>query len=97
MDGFFNLLRKHPEGFNSTEMNAKISEQVGFEFSHTHLDCSSEFEFLTKFIIPKQGNIDIEFITDLQRRKVDSSTNQDIMMFIVRSRTLFAEYVRNNE
>ena len=46
-------------------MNELISEQVGFEFLHTHLNCRSEFEFLKKYIIPGQDKIDIEFIHDL--------------------------------
>ena len=65
VSGFFSLLRKHPNGFKSTFMNELISEQVGFEFSHTHLNCRSEFEFLKKDIIPGQDKIDIEFIHDL--------------------------------
>ena len=80
-------MRKYPNGFKSTVMNELISEQVGFEFSHTHLNCRSEFEFLKKYIIPGQDKIDIEFVHDIQRDKLDNKPNQETQIFFVKLRS----------
>ena len=64
---FYSLLRLHPMGILSTAMNQQISEQLSFQFSHTHLNCKSEYEFVKKYIMP--GDASIEFIHDQQRRK----------------------------
>lgn len=97
ISAFYSLLRKHPMGILSTEMNTQISEQLSFQFSHTHLNCKSEYEFVKKYIMPRDASI--EFIADQQRRRQDSTSSQEVVrqVFWVRSRTIVQEYILNTE
>ena len=57
----FTLLQMYPQGITEINLREYIQNQINFEFSFSQLGCGSEYEFVQKYIMPKDDSI--EFIT----------------------------------
>lgn len=77
----FTLLQMEPQGIKEKDLSKRIQGQVDFDFSLKALGCSSEYEFVKNFIMPKDDSIEF-FQTKENGKKT----------FIVRSKTIFSSF-----
>ena len=89
VNAVFQLLRMHPIGIKHTDLNKMVSQRLGWKFCHTMLNCKSEFEFIKKFIMGKDHEIELQLQTQHGNNQLMESKE-----FLIRSKNIMAQFVQ---
>ena len=80
-------LKFNPLGIKSSELNKKVSQRLNWKFCHTMLNCSSEFEFVKKYIMCRDSQIEFQLLPS------DEHSLTENKEFLFRSKNIMRQYV----